>query len=183
MLKFLGSLFIVSSMTGIGIWKAEEVKHSYQALGKIYHLIGMMKNELSYAGSEFGEMFECLSKKVDAPYRNWLLGMKIQMERRDGKTFSEIWEDNVNGFLKESGLGMEALNHLKMLGRNLGGADRQMQIWSMTLFETNRITDGRDEKRYSNANESANLSWSKCRHIDYHILDITKEYLVVNEKP
>ena len=63
MLKFLGSLFIVSSMTGIGIWKAEEVKHSYQALGKIYHLIGMMKNELSYAGSEFGEMFECLSKK------------------------------------------------------------------------------------------------------------------------
>ena len=34
MLKFLGSLFIVSSMTGIGIWKAEEVKHSYQALGK-----------------------------------------------------------------------------------------------------------------------------------------------------
>ena len=73
MLKFLGSLFIVSSMTGIGIWKAEEVKHSYQALGKIYHLIGMMKNELSYAGSEFGEMFECLSKKVDAPYRNWLL--------------------------------------------------------------------------------------------------------------
>ena len=86
-------------MTGIGIWKSEEVKHSYQALGKIYHLIGMMKNELSYAGSEFGEMFECLSKKVDAPYRNWLLGMKIQMERRDGKTFSEIWEDNVNGFL------------------------------------------------------------------------------------
>ena len=79
MLKFLGSLFIVSSMTGIGIWKAEEVKHSYQALGKIYHLIGMMKNELSYAGSEFGEMFECL-------------------------------------------------------GRNLGGADRQMQIWSMERY-------------------------------------------------
>ena len=48
--------------------------------------------------------------------------------------FSEIWEDNVNGFLKESGLGMEALNHLKMLGRNLGGADRQMQIWSMELI-------------------------------------------------
>lgn len=45
------------------------------------------------------------------------------------------------------------------------------------------MNDGRDEKRYSNANESANLSWSKCRHIDYHILDITKEYLVVNEKP
>ena len=180
MLKFLGSLFIVSSMTGIGIWKAEEVKHSYQALGKIYHLIGMMKNELSYAGSEFGEMFECLSKKVDAPYRNWLLGMKIQMERRDGKTFFEIWEDNVNGFLKESGLGMEALNHLKMLGRNLGGADRQMQIWSMERYLKQ---DGRDEKRYSNANESANLSRSKCRHIDYHILDITKEYLVVNEKP
>ena len=47
---------------------------------------------------------------------------------------SEIWEDNVNGFLKESGLGMEALNHLKMLGRNLGGADRQMQIWSMERY-------------------------------------------------
>ena len=97
-------------------------------------LSGVRKNELSYAGSEFGEMFECLSKKMDAPYRNWLLGMKIQMERRDGKTFSEIWEDNVNGFLKESGLGMEALNHLKMLGRNLGGADRQMQIWSMERY-------------------------------------------------
>lgn len=117
-------------------WNLESRRseHSYQALGKIYHLIGMMKNELSYAGSEFGEMFECLSKKVDAPYRNWLLGMKIQMERRDGKTFSEIWEDNVNGFLKESGLGMEALNHLKMHGRNLGGADRAMQIWSMDVI-------------------------------------------------
>ena len=58
MLKFLGSLFIVSSMTGIGIWKAEEVKHSYQALGKIYHLIGMMKNELSYVGSGFVKCFD-----------------------------------------------------------------------------------------------------------------------------
>lgn len=106
------------------------------------------------------------------------------MERRDGKTFSEIWEDNVNGFLKESGLGMEALNHLKMLGRNLGGADRQMQIWSMERY-LKQIELQMDEmkKRYSNANESANLSRSKCRHIDYHILDITKEYLVVNEKP
>ena len=105
-------------MTGIGIWKAEEVKHSYQALGKIYHLIGMMKNELSYAGSEFGEMFECLSKKVDAPYRNWLLGMKIQMERRDGKTFSEIWEDNVNGFLIDIG-DIEGLVHkMNYLAKN-----------------------------------------------------------------
>ena len=45
--------------------------------------------------------------------------MKIQMERRDGKTFSEIWEDNVNGFLEESGLGMEALNHLKNVGAEI----------------------------------------------------------------
>ena len=183
MLKFLGSLFIVSSMTGIGIWKAEEVKHSYQALGKIYHLIRMMKNELSYAGSEFGEMFECLSKKVDAPYRNWLLGMKIQMERRDGKTFSEIWEDNVNGFLKESGLGMEAKPFKNAGQKSWRSRSADADLVHGTLFETNRITDGRDKKRYSNANESANLSWSKCRHIDYHILDITKEYLVVNEKP
>ena len=57
MLKFLGSLFIVSSMTGIGIWKAEEVKHSYQALGKIYHLIGMMKNELMLCG--LGNLEKC----------------------------------------------------------------------------------------------------------------------------
>lgn len=49
--------------------------------------------------------------------------------------------------------------------------------------DVHAIEYGRDEKRYSNANESANLSRSKCRHIDYHILDITKEYLVVNEKP
>ena len=161
MLKFLGSLFIVSSMTGIGIWKAEEVKHSYQALGKIYHLIGMMKNELSYAGSEFGEMFECLSKKMDAPYRNWLLGMKIQMERRDGsfKPFKNAGQ------------------------KSWRSRSADADLVHGTLFETNRITDGRDEKRYSNANESANLSRSKCRHIDYHILDITKEYLVVNEKP
>lgn len=59
-------------------------------------------------------------------------------ENTDGKKrwkdIFEIWEDNVNGFLKESGLGMEALNHLKMLGRNLGGADRQMQIWSMERY-------------------------------------------------
>ena len=56
------------------------------------------------------------------------------MERRDGRTFPEIWEENANGFLKESGLGTEALSHLKMLGRNLGGADRQMQIWSMERY-------------------------------------------------
>ena len=134
MLKLLGSFLTMGSMTGIGIWKAGEMNRSYQALEKIHHLIGMMKNELSYAGSEFGEMFECLSKKVDAPYRNWMLGMKIQMERRNGKIFSEIWEENANGFLKESGLGTEALSHLKMLGRNLGGADRQMQIWSMERY-------------------------------------------------
>ena len=36
--------------------------------------------------------------------------------------------------MKESGLGTEALSHLKMLGRNLGGADRQMQIWSMERY-------------------------------------------------
>lgn len=86
MLKFLGSLFIVSSMTGIGIWKAEEVKHSYQALGKIYHLIGMMKNELSYAGSEFGEMFECLSKKMECTISK----LAAWNENTDGK---KRWKD------------------------------------------------------------------------------------------
>lgn len=86
MLKFLGCLFIVSSMTGIGIWKAEEVKHSYQALGKIYHLIGMMKNELSYAGSEFGEMFECLSKKS----RCTISKLAAWNEHTDGK---KRWKD------------------------------------------------------------------------------------------
>ncbi len=86
MLKFLGSLFIVSSMTGLNL----ESRRSETLLSGVRKNISFdwndEKNELSYAGSEFGEMFECLSKKMDAPYRNWLLGMK----NTDGK---KRWKD------------------------------------------------------------------------------------------
>ena len=134
MLKFIGSIFVIGSMTGIGFWKAEEIKRSYQALVKLQNLIGTMQSELAYAGSDFGEMFGQLARHTDAPYRNWLLGMKLQMERRNGSTFSEIWSDNVEGFLKDSSLSEDALEQLKMLGKNLGGQDRQMQVQSMGRY-------------------------------------------------
>ena len=134
MLKVVGSLFVIGSMTGLGFWKAEEIKRSYQALVKLQNLIGTMQSELAYAGSDFGEMFGQLARHADAPYRNWLLGMKLQMERRNGSTFSEIWSDNAEGFLKDSSLSADALEQLKMLGKNLGGQDRQMQIQCMGRY-------------------------------------------------
>ena len=133
-MKIIGGFFVIGSMTGLGIWKAEEIKKSYQALMKLQNLIGIMQSELSYAGSDFGEMFGQLAKHADAPYRNWLLGMKIQMERRNGSTFSEIWSGNAEGFLKDSGLGREAMEQLKTLGKGLGGQDRQMQIQAMGRY-------------------------------------------------
>lgn len=133
-MKLIGSFFVIGSMTGFGIWKAEEVKRSYQALVKLQNLIGSMQSELAYAGSDFGEIFGQLAKHTDAPYRNWLLGMKLQMERRNGSTFSEIWSGNAEGFLKDSGLSGEAMEQLKTLGKGLGGQDRQMQIQSMGRY-------------------------------------------------
>lgn len=134
MLKIVGSLFVIGSMTGLGFWKAEEIKRSYQALVKLQNLIGTMQSELAYAGSDFGEMFGQLARHAEPPYRNWLLGMKLQMERRSGSTFSDIWSDNAEGFLKDSSLSADALEQLKTLGKNLGGQDRQMQVQSMGRY-------------------------------------------------
>lgn len=135
MLKLIGSLFVVGSMTGFGIWKAGEMKKSYQALLDVQNLIAQMQSELQYARSDFGEMFGELARYQVPPFRNWLLGMKIQMERKCGSTFPEIWSKNIDGFLKESGLNKEETARLKSLGKSLGGMDLTMQIQAMERYQ------------------------------------------------
>ena len=74
-------------------------------------------------------------EKMDAPYRNWPLGMKnTDGKKRWKRHFLKYGRIMSMVFWRESGLGMEALNHLKCWAEILEEPDRQMQIWSMERY-------------------------------------------------
>ena len=104
----------------------------------------ILKSELQYTRAPFAEAFEKIAKKVEEPYREWLLRLGERLRNKTKSSFWEIWCQSIAEDLHSTRLKTDELDELKNVGKNLeyiGSLDlyiEQIEFKIANTRETNR---------------------------------------------
>jgi stage III sporulation protein AB len=119
MLKFIGSILIITATTCIGFSKSNEMQRHLHELEELKKLFCLLRSELQYTHSPFAEVFYKISTKTSSSYKEWLsnLGQKLMNKTRG--SFWEIWCLSITEDLYETNLKEDELEELKNVGKNM----------------------------------------------------------------
>ena len=120
MQKVIGSIMVIAVCTALGFEKSRELQLHLNSLEELKKLFTLLKSEVQYTKAPFSEVFLKLSKKMDGIYKDWLLYVSGQLEKREKVTLYETWKTSVYEYLKNSKLTKKELDELCELGRTLG---------------------------------------------------------------
>lgn len=135
LLKISGSIFVILATTFMGIRKADVIKEEYRQMEYLKRLLSMLESEMRYARAHLGEIFAHLACHVKEPYREWLIAMQTDMNRRDCDTFERIWKHEIDSHLRSSGLPAGEIIRLKHLGEQIGGIDLKFQLRILEVYQ------------------------------------------------
>lgn len=120
MQKIVGSVMVIAVCTALGFEKSRELQMHLNSLEELQKLFTLLKTEIQYTKAPFGEVCLKLSKKMEGTYKDWLLYVSHQLEKRERETLHEVWKTSVYEYLKDSRLTKEELEELCEVGRTLG---------------------------------------------------------------
>ncbi len=132
--KIIGICLILCSSTAIGFECSSRLKERIGELESIRKLLLMLRGEIKYSHSTLSEAFYTIGKRLKSSYGVFLLKAAEEMDSMEGQTLAQIWENCVNGELKESALKKEDKEKLIHLGSQLGYLDTEMQISTIELY-------------------------------------------------
>ncbi|MCI9215689.1 MAG: hypothetical protein HFG95_01140 [Dorea sp.] len=134
MLRIAGSVFVIGATTLLGIKRASELREGCRQMEYVRNLFYQIQSEIRYARSPLGEIFTYVGKYAGEPYRTWLLELGEKMEKKEGGTFYDLWQDGIRENLKMSSLSQIELKRLEELGGRLGLMDIDMQVKAVELY-------------------------------------------------
>ncbi len=123
MQKVIGSIMVIVVCTALGFEKSRGLQMHLNSLEELKKIFTLLKSEIQYVKAPFSEVFAKLSKKMDGIYKDWLLYVSEQLEKREKETLHEVWNASVYEYLKDSKLTKEELEELCDVGRTLGYID------------------------------------------------------------
>ena len=135
LLKLSGCLLVIAATTLGGMVYAGSLKEQYRQIRYLQRLMYMIESELRYAHAHLGEIFLHVSRRVQEPYKGWLLAMRRKMGQLDSGAFETIWGQAVEENLRHSGLPQRELERLTQLGGQLGVMDLNLQLKVLTLYQ------------------------------------------------
>ena len=153
MLRFVGSILIITATTGGGLLYGMELQHYLEQLLYIRHIVYMLRGELTYSAAPLGELCGRVAGRVKEPYRSWLRAVEQQVENRESDAFLKIWMRTIDRYLKELHLKTMHSIQLKELGSCLGQMDGEMQSQSLKLYldrlelEIEKVREGMGSKK------------------------------------
>lgn len=134
MLKFIGAFLVIISGTGIGFKASENLVLQNTQLKKLKELLIILRGEIRYNNTVMPQALRNISKKSDKVFEKFLIYVADNLEKYQGKTISDIWNEGVDKELTKLMLGKKHLDKLKDLGNTLGFLDKEMQISYFNLM-------------------------------------------------
>lgn len=119
MLKFIGTIVIITATTGIGFSKSKELQEHLNALEELKKLFCLLRSELQYTHAPFAEVFSKISTKTSTSYREWLSNLSQRLKNKTRGSFWEIWCLSIAEDMSESNLKEEELQEIKNVGKNM----------------------------------------------------------------
>ena len=97
----------------------------------------MIQGEIEYSASPLSEIFGKTCRRVQEPYRSWMMDLERRVEARSGQLFSEIWEEVLKVNLKDLHLKNRHMRALLEMGMYIGQMDVRMGRTSMQMYLEN----------------------------------------------
>lgn len=134
MLKLIGSLLILTSAAGMGLSFSADLKKHCMELRLLKQLIYMLRGEIKYTKTPLPEAFSNMADRLPEPFGPFLRETAEEMRGMEGKSFCELWREQVEKCLSGTRLTKEEREQLGDLGEVLGYLDLEMQLSSLELY-------------------------------------------------
>jgi stage III sporulation protein AB len=134
MLKLVGAVLIMASASGIGVSLGMDLKQHCRELRQLKQMIYLLRGELKYTRTPLPEAFEQTALRMPEPFGSFLREAAEEMRRMDGRTFGEVWREEIGHHLTSTRLKPEEREQLGALGEVLGYLDLDMQLSAMDLY-------------------------------------------------
>lgn len=134
MLKIIGSCLVIIAGTLAGFYASNRLDEQKKLLLELKNMIVLLKGEIRFSASIMGQAFMNISDKCSEPFKTFLRGCGVEMNKYDGRSLDEIWKYEVNLHFKDTILGNREMEKLYELGGKLGFLDLQMQLSYLEQF-------------------------------------------------
>ena len=134
MLKVAGACLIMISAAGIGASFSADLKKRCRELRVLKQLVYMLRGEIKYTKSPLPEAFYHISVRLPRPFGPFLAGTAEALGKADGRTFGDIWREQIEASLSDSHLNRTDKSQLETLGEVLGYLDLEMQLSAIDLY-------------------------------------------------
>lgn len=134
MQKLIGVVLIVASSTGMGYLKGVNLSKNLMEMQEIRRIFLMLRSEVAYTKSPFGEAFYRIAERTYGKYKEWLFFLAESLNQRSGHTFFELWQHALERYFSDTHLDKKNLELLKNMGTNMGYLDREMQVGAIDLY-------------------------------------------------
>ena len=130
MVKLLGSILIVISTWGIGSCFSMEYKKKIVFRQNLVKMMDLISREIAYHRCTIPDAFIEVSEKIMDPFQAFLKAICVEMKKKDGNAFADIWKNMVMIYFKD----FEESDKLTMMGIHLGYLDISLQTRTIEQF-------------------------------------------------
>ena len=94
-LKWIGSMLVLFSAGGFGIWSAMQWRERLRLLEKLRQMIYFLKGEITYSHAPLAEALERVGKREAGPLGQLFTAAAEGICRQEGESLQEIWRREV----------------------------------------------------------------------------------------
>ncbi|WP_310604022.1 stage III sporulation protein AB [Anaerosporobacter sp.] len=134
--KIIGAILVIVSSGCMGVYFSVILKERIKDLKELNKLIVILRGEIRYASTPLPEAVGSLAERTDGEYRRFLHAVAQELDKLEGRTFSDIWHGCVESELVDTSLSKKDKLLLSRLGENLGYLDKEMQLNTIDLYIT-----------------------------------------------
>lgn len=151
-MKILGIVFVLLGCTMIGFRFSFMLNERINQLKTLRKLIVMLRGEINYNHSTLVEALEIISKRTSKPFSDFTFEISQQLKKMTGQSVDKLWETMTDKHLAGTSLTKKDLMSLKSLGENMGYLDKEMQLASIDLYNTQMEENIEEAMQKCNAN-------------------------------
>lgn len=134
-MKGIGLFLIFFACTLMGLFAGQELAERIAAMEQVEQMLQLLRGELRCSYIPFPQAFCQVAERLSSPWKEFLQGLAVRMERMSGGGMKELWTEAVDGIPQNCGLTAEDRKELAALGKELGYLDLTMQLNMLEHFE------------------------------------------------
>ena len=126
--KVLGAIFVLAASGLLGFQKGKEYKERISSLKILESIFTELLSDIEFGNINLSESFGRIAHTVPHPYSRFLKNLCGELKWKRGRTFTEIFREEVKQCLGGTFLAAEDLENLLKAGESMDGVQRDTQI-------------------------------------------------------